>query len=128
MALYDFTNKIVRGQPIQLYNYGFMVRDFTYVSDIVQAIKILIKAPLDDHEIYNIGYGQRVPIMEFVRAIEKSLGREAVIELVEGPPGDVPETWADTRKVQALGYKPEVSIQEGVEKFVSWYKTYHKVN
>ena len=108
-----------------------MVRDFTYVDDIVDGIKIVI-----DHcnqsdklkEVYNIGRGERVQLMDFVTHIEKNLGRIADKKLVEKHPADTEETWSDTSKLQQLGYNPKVSIHEGVEKFVNWYKSYYKVN
>lgn len=132
MALFSFCDKIVKGEPIQLFNYGNMKRDFTYVDDIVDGIVKVI----DYHnphvhqirQIYNIGYGQQVDLMRFVDAIEKNLGRTAVKQLVEKHPADVDETWSDTSKLQAIGYKPTTSIEKGVEKFVQWYKHYYGVN
>ena len=81
-----------------------------------------------ENEIYNIGYGERVQLMDFVREIEKNLGREANIRYSPMHPADNKDTWSDTTKLQALGYKPKVSIEEGVAKFVEWYKSYYKVN
>jgi UDP-glucuronate 4-epimerase len=79
-------------------------------------------------EIYNIGYGQQVELMRFVDDIEKNLGREALKDMVPKHPADVDETWSDTSKLQAIGYKPTTSIEDGVEKFVEWYKDYYGVN
>lgn len=129
MALWSFADKIVKGEEIELYNYGNMKRDFTYVDDIIQGIILTIEGDMENqHEIFNIGYGKPVELMDFVKAIEKNLGREAKIKLAPPYPGEVIDTWSDTTKLQKLGYKPTTSVEEGVEKFISWYKHYHNVN
>ena len=131
MALFDFTKNIVAGNPIELFNYGDMVRDFTYVDDIVQGIKILF-GEIQKHEtlseIYNIGYGQQVKLVDFVDHIENNLNRKAIRELVPIHPADSQATWSDTSKIQKLGYKPTTPISVGVEKFIEWYKSYYNVN
>lgn len=132
MALFSFCDKIVKGEPIQLFNYGKMKRDFTYVDDIVDGIVKVINHH-NPHvqkvrEIYNIGYGQQVELMRFLDAIEKNLDRTAVTYKVPKHPADVDETWSDTSKIQAIGYKPTTSIEDGVAKFVEWYKHYYGVN
>ena len=131
MALFDFTKNIVAGNPIELFNYGDMVRDFTYVDDIVQGIKILF-GEIQKHEtlseIYNIGYGQQVKLVDFVDHIEKNLNRKAIRELVPMHPADSIATWSDTTKLQKLGYNPTTSIAEGVQKFIEWYKMYYNIN
>lgn len=130
MALFDFTHKIVNDQPIDLFNYGDMVRDFTYVDDIVQGIHIVINKSLEDKQakdIYNIGNGRQVQLMEFVENIEKQLDKTAIKNLVPKHPADTQATWSDTTKLQALGYKSETPIEEGVAKFVSWYKSYYNI-
>ena len=131
MALYDFTKNILKDNPIDLFNYGDMIRDFTYVDDIVNGINIIINEGLNKKEykeIYNIGRGEQVQLVDFVEHIEKNLGRKAEKNLVPKHPADTKETWSDTTKLQKLGYNPKVSIAEGVEKFISWYKSYYKVN
>ena len=131
MALFDFTNNIVKGNPIDLFNHGDMIRDFTYVDDIVKGIQIVIDKALSEDsekEIYNIGNGRQVPLMEFVDNIEKQLGREAEKNFVPKHPADTQATWSDTTKLQKLGYKAETPIEEGVEKFIKWYKDYYGVN
>ena len=131
MALFDFTKKIVNEEPIDLFNFGNMIRDFTYVSDIVNGIEIILNHALNTDEIkevYNIGNGRQVQLMEFVDNIEKQLGREAIKNYVPKHPADTQATWSDTTKIQELGYKPEVPIEVGVEKFVQWYKWYYNVN
>jgi UDP-glucuronate 4-epimerase len=130
MALFLFTDKIVKGEPLTLYNYGDMIRDFTYVDDIVQGIELVINDSIVKdtfHEIYNIGYGQQVNLKDFVHYIEKSLDKKGVYDLVPAHPADVPATWSDTSKLQKLGYKPTTSIEEGVAKFVEWYRNFYKV-
>lgn len=132
MALFKFTDAIVNGTPLTLYNYGDMKRDFTYVDDIVQGIELVIKQILESdeplNEIYNIGYGEQVQLMDFVEEIEKNLGRKGTYDKVPPHPADMPATWSDTSKLQKLGYKPTTPISEGVEKFVTWYKEYYNVN
>lgn len=130
MALFSFTKNIIEDQPIKLFNYGDMVRDFTYVDDIVQGIMIVINKIIGDSsvkDVYNIGYGEQVQLMDFVSNIEKQLGKEAIKELVPKHPADTHETWSDTTKLQALGYKSTTPIPVGVEKFVEWYKDYYQV-
>ena len=131
MALYDFTNNIVAGNEIELFNYGNMTRDWTYVDDIVQGIGIVINKYLHEDaskEIYNIGRGEKVELMDFVDHIENNLDRKAKRKLVEEKPGEARTTWSDCTKLKSLGYKPETSIKEGVEKFISWYKSYYGIN
>ena len=129
MALYKFVDNIVHGTEIEVYNDGNMSRDFTYIDDIVDGVIIALESmEHGKNEIYNIGYGERVQLMDFVREIEKNLDREANVRYSPMHPADNQDTWSDTTKLQALGYKPKVSIEEGVANFVEWYKTYHKVN
>jgi len=131
MALFGFTKNIIAGKSIDLYNYGDMARDFTFVDDIVQGITLVIndchKKTQAGHEIYNIGYGEQVKLMDFVSEIERCIGAKAVTNLLPKHPADVPATWADTTKIQALGYKATTSITAGVGKFVNWYRSYYKV-
>ena len=132
MALFKFTKAIVAGEPIDLYNYGDMKRDFTFVDDIVQGVVITVDKVLNDEgksydEIFNIGYGDCVQLMDFVTEIEKNMGKEAQKNLVEKHRADVPATWSDTSKLQALGYKPTTSIKDGIKAFCDWYKEYYGV-
>lgn len=132
MALFKFTDAIVKGEPMTLYNFGDMKRDFTYVQDIVNGIELVVdKAVTDEdrwHEIYNIGYGAQVNLLDFVDEIEKNLGRTGRRMLAPKHPADVPETWSDTTKLQGLGYQPTTPVSEGVARFIEWYKDYYKVN
>ena len=131
MALFDFTKSIIEEKPIKLFNDGDMVSAFTYVDDIVQGIKIVIdriNKNSDINEIYNIGYGQQVQLMDFVDHIEQNLGRKAIKEFVPMHPADTHKTWSDTSKLRQLGYSPKTAIGRGVYEFVKWYKDYYNVN
>jgi UDP-glucuronate 4-epimerase len=133
MALFDFTKKIIAGEPITLFNNGDMIRDFTYIDDIVQGVDLVVKNALNTtlpkkKDIYNIGYGEQVQLMDFVDHIEKNLGRTAIKEYAPMHPADAHATWSDTTKLKKLGYSPTTSIAEGVEAFVAWYKGYYNVN
>jgi UDP-glucuronate 4-epimerase len=130
MALFGFTKKILEDQTIDLFNYGDMKRDFTYVEDIVQGITLVINNTHSKEslaEIYNIGFGESVNLMDFLHHIEDQLGKKAVTNLLPKHPADVPATWADTTKISKLGYKSKTNIASGVEKFVAWYREYYKV-
>ena len=131
MALFKFSDAILNDKTIGIFNYGDMKRDFTFVDDIVQGIHIVanriltIDIPLN--EIYNIGYGQQVDLMSFVHEIESNLGKEAIVTYLPKHPADSQETWSDTTKLRALGYSPTTSIQDGVKKFIEWYKEYYNL-
>ena len=132
MALFGFTNNILNNKPITLYNYGDMKRDFTYVEDIIDGIKIVMnKCNVDQdkkyHEIYNIGCGQQIPLLHFVDCIENELNLKAIRNLAPYHPADTPATWADISKIKKLGYSPKTNIEQGVKKFINWYKEYYNV-
>jgi len=128
MALFDFTNKILDGEEITVYNYGKMKRDFTYVDDILDGIECVLDHPeIESGEIFNIGRGEQVELMDFITEIEKNVGKEAIKNLAPKHPADTLETWSNTAKLQTLGYRPKVSIAEGVERFYEWYKTYNGI-
>ena len=126
MALFDFTKNILAGKEITVFNNGDMVRDFTYIDDIIDGVTILL-AQSGKH-IYNIGRGKKVQLMDFVGEIEKNLNQKAKIRMASMHPADAKETWSDTTKLKVLGYNPKVSIEEGVSKFVHWYKNYYRIN
>ena len=142
LALYKFVDAILDGRPIDIYNHGEMHRDFTYVEDLVRAIRLLIDAapvrPLDGvvpegdslspaapFRIVNIGNGQPVRLLDFVEAIEECLGIKATRNMMPMQPGDVPATWADATLLEHLtGYRPQTDVRDGVQKFVDWYREY----
>lgn len=132
MALFMFTKAIIDGTPVKAFNNGQMWRDFTYVDDIVNGVEIVINKIANDkdekyNEIYNIGYGARNNLMDFIAEIEKNVGKKAIVEMCPAHPADVPATWADTRKLQALGYKPATPIEVGVKNFVEWYRQFYSI-
>ena len=133
MALFIFTKAIVEGKPIQVFNHGEMQRDFTYIDDIVESITRLIpKTPAGGegapHNLFNIGHNSPVKLMDFIREIEKNLGKEADKKMMPIQPGDVPATWADVSDLfEMIDYKPRVGIEEGVREFVEWYRNYYEV-
>ena len=130
MAYYKFADQIMQGGTIDVYNYGNMERDFTYVDDIVDGISALIHHPPatdtgELHRIVNIGRSHPVNLMTFIGLMEKYLGREAKKNLLPIQQGDVPSTWADTSALKSLtGYAPSTDLEEGIRKFVDWYLAY----
>ena len=123
MAPMLFTDAILAGRPIKVFNNGNMRRDFTYIDDIVEGvIRVLDKAPENGHEVYNIGCSNPVMLMDFISTLEKSLGREAVKEFLPMQAGDVPQTYASTAKLEKdMGYKPKVQLAEGLRQMADWY-------
>lgn len=131
MALHKFATNIHMESPIEVYNNGDMKRDFTYIDDIVNGIECVIShmSEVDEiNEIYNIGRGKQVNLMDFVRHIEHEFGKKAIIDYQPMHPADSKETFSDTSKLEKLGYKPKVDIEEGVREFATWFKHYYGVN
>ncbi|WP_318454226.1 NAD-dependent epimerase [Photobacterium leiognathi] len=144
MALFKFTNAIMEGKEIDVYNHGDMRRDFTYIDDIVEGvmrIQDVIPQPNADwtvetgspatssapYRVYNIGHGSPVKLMDYIEALEESLGIEAKKNFMDMQPGDVYMTYADTEDLfKATGYKPQVKVKEGVKAFVDWYREYYQ--
>ncbi|GAD31093.1 NAD-dependent epimerase [Photobacterium leiognathi] len=142
MALFKFTNAIMEGKEIDVYNHGDMRRDFTYIDDIVEGvmrIQDVIPQPNADwtveagspatssapYRVYNIGHGSPVKLMDYIEALEEALGIEAKKNFMDMQPGDVYMTYADTEDLfKVTGYKPEVKVKEGVKAFVDWYRSY----
>ena len=128
MALFKFVKAMLNDQPIDVYNYGNMKRDFTYIDDIIEVVYKIIVSNKDRKEvykIYNIGNSKPVNLMDFIKAIEKALGKEAKKNFLPMQPGDVPSTYADVSElIKDFNYKPSTSVEEGVKKFVDWYKKY----
>ena len=131
MALGLFTEAIAQGKPIDVYNYGDMQRDFTYVGDIVNGIHIvlenlLLTPVINHHELYNLGTGKSNELMDYIECLENELGRVSQKNMLPMHPADVKSTLADISKIQGLGYQPTTSIQEGIKHFADWFKEYHK--
>ena len=127
MALFKFTKAIYQGKPIEIYNYGDMCRDFTYVDDIVSGFTNSIEAN-HKFEIINLGCGNPIGLMDFIKTLEDVIGREAIKDMKDMQPGDVNKTWADISKARnLLNYKPKVQIREGISNFVKWYNKYYDI-
>ena len=125
MALFIFTRAILNGEPINVYNYGKMKRDFTYIDDIVKGVLVSLdrSAP---YAIYNLGNSKTVDLLYFIECIENVLGKKAVKKMLPIQPGDVAETFADiTESKRDLGFRPSIGIEEGIEHFVDWYRAYY---
>ncbi|WP_434138452.1 NAD-dependent epimerase [Photobacterium leiognathi] len=144
MALFKFTNAIMEGKEIDVYNHGDMRRDFTYIDDIVEGVMriqdVIPQSNADwtveagspatssaPYRVYNIGHGSPVKLMDYIEALEDSLGIEAKKNFMDMQPGDVYMTYADTEDLfNATGYKPEVKVKEGIKAFVDWYREYYQ--
>lgn len=142
MALYKFVDAIENDRPIDIYNHGKMARDFTYVSDLVKAVALLIDrippaggaadltddpslSPAAPYRVVNIGRGAPVNLLDFVEEIERKLGKKAIRNYMDMQPGDVPATFASADLLERLtGYRPHTSVREGVSAFVDWYRAY----
>jgi len=140
MALFLFIQAIEKGEPIQVFNHGKMKRDFTYIDDIVEGIIRVADRPAKPNpdwtgqdpdpgssyapfKVYNIGNSQPVELMDYIGALEKAMGKEAIKNMLPLQPGDVPSTYADVTDLKRdTGYQPQTSVEEGVAKFVAWYK------
>ena len=125
MAPFKFLKAVLEGQPIRVFNHGDLQRDFTYIDDIVQGTLLILGHPATGdvpHTIYNIGHSEPVQLMDFIRTIEQVAGRKAVMQMEGMQPGDVYCTYADTTRLQSdFGYRPMVSIAEGLKRFYDWY-------
>ena len=145
MALFKFTDAILSGKKIQIFNYGKHRRDFTYIDDIVEGVVRVLDKPAESNpnwsgeapdpgsslapwRVYNIGNNSPVELMDYISAIEDALGITAEKELLPLQPGDVPDTFADVDDlVRDYDYKPSINVKEGVEKFIDWYKEYNNL-
>jgi len=143
LALYKFVDAILDDRPIDIYNHGDMYRDFTYVDDLVRAIRLLIDAvperpadgivpegdslsPVAPFRIVNIGNSDKVRLLDFIDAIEDSLGKKAIRNYMPMQMGDVPATWADASLLQRLtGYRPQTDFRDGIARFVEWFRDYY---
>jgi UDP-glucuronate 4-epimerase len=144
MALFLFVKAALEDKKIDVYNYGEMSRDFTYIDDIVDGIKLVInnpaianqdwsgKKPLSSsssapYKIYNIGNNSPVKLMDFIEYIEEKLEKKITKNLIEIQPGDVPSTYADVESLKNIGYTPKNSVESGITKFIDWYINYYKI-
>jgi UDP-glucuronate 4-epimerase len=145
MALFKFTRGILAGEPIPVYNNGDMVRDFTYIDDIVEGVVRVLDRPAapnpdwsgDDpdpatsyapYRVFNIGNNKPVQLLTYIAAIEKAVGRKATLDLLPMQAGDVPSTMADVTELEkATGFRPTTSVDDGVARFVEWYRGYYGV-
>lgn len=125
MALFLFTKSIIEDKPIEVFNNGEMIRNFTYIDDIVQGILTTLKTPVPC-QIYNIGNNRAETLMDFIGAIEKAVGKKAQIKFLPMQPGDVPATIADISKLGARGYIPSTNIDTGIPQFVKWFREYYR--
>jgi len=142
MALFKFTKAILAGEPIQVFNHGQHMRDFTYVDDIVEGLVRILDRPAPSNEqwsgdrpdpgsskapwrVYNIGNNAPVQLMRYIAAIEEAIGKTAIKELLPLQVGDVPDTYADVEDlVREFDYKPSTPVEEGIKRFVDWYRGY----
>jgi UDP-glucuronate 4-epimerase len=131
MALYLFTNAIMAGQPINVFNNGQMSRDFTYIDDTVSGVVAAVNQPPDqpgEHRIYNLGNNRPETLLDFIGTLERALSRTAVKKMMPMQVGDVVSTYADIEAARHdLGYEPKTPISEGIPRFVAWYRDYHGV-
>ena len=145
MAYFLFTDAILKGRPIKVFNGGEMRRDFTYIDDIVEGISKLIDQPSKPsdkydsaspdpsisnvpYRVYNIGNNSPVNLLDFIKTLEKNLGQEAQKKFEEMQPGDVTVTYADVQDlIDDFGFRPSTSIQDGIKTFVDWYRHYYNV-
>jgi UDP-glucuronate 4-epimerase len=127
MALFIFTRAILNKMPIDIYNFGRMKRDFTYINDIVDGTISSLDNPFE-YELFNLGNSQTVQLMDLIKIIEQELGMEAKKNFLPLQPGDVPETYSDIEKTKKmLGFNPKTSIKTGIRKFIDWYRKYYKI-
>jgi UDP-glucuronate 4-epimerase len=144
MAFFIFSKSILAGKPIDVFNYGRMRRDFTYIDDIVEGVvRVMEKIPRPDpawrggdpgggrssapYRLYNIGNNNPVELMEMVRLLETKLGKKAKMNLLPLQPGDIPATYADIEDLALdVGFKPKTTIEEGISRFVDWYRKYYR--
>lgn len=132
MAYYKFTRKILAGEPIQIYNNGDMYRDFTYIDDIVQGMENMLCNPPEQntkgvsYKLYNIGNNKPEKLMDYIETLERCLGKTAVKEFLPMQPGDVYQTYADvTDLMRDYDFKPSTTIEDGLSRFVQWYREYY---
>ena len=145
MALQKFAHKIIKGEPIEIFNKGSHHRDFTYIDDVVKGVLSVLNRPAKTNKnwssdcpdpsssnapwrIYNIGNNKPIKLTKYIEVLEKALGKKAKKIFLPIQPGDVPNTWANINDlIKQFKYKPKKSVEEGVNNFVSWFKMYYKI-
>lgn len=132
MAAYIFATKIYAGEKIPVFNHGKMERDFTYIDDIVKGVIAALDRPPPSSErqgrIYNLGNNHPEKLPDFIGVLERAIGKKAVLDLLPMQPGDVPKTYADIASSQRdLGYAPRTTVEEGIPRFIDWYRQYHHI-
>jgi UDP-glucuronate 4-epimerase len=134
MAYWSFTDSILRGRPIPVFGGGTLLRDFTYVDDIVAALLRIVETPHREdagaapHRVYNLGNSHPESVLDLIGHIERTTNRKAELEFRDGPPGDVRETYANiSRAARDYGFAPKVSLGEGISRFVDWFRHYHQL-
>jgi UDP-glucuronate 4-epimerase len=134
MAYWLFTEAVLKGKPLKVFGQGLLKRDFTWIDDIVSAVVRMAESPFAadsggaPHRIYNLGNSRPEEVLTLIRIIEQATGKVAIIEHAVGPAGDVKETYADvSRAARDFGFKPSTSLEEGIPRFVEWYRDYHKL-
>ncbi len=135
MAYFLFTDAVLKDQPIKVFNFGKMERDFTYIDDIVEGVVRILESDTQNrlasgelYKLYNIGNNNSVKLMDFITAIEDKLGKEAQKEMLPIQPGDVERTWADVDDLIAdYNYRPNTDVKDGMEQFIKWYRTFYKI-
>ena len=144
MAFFKFTESIIKGKPIDIYNNGNMYRDFTYIDDIVKGINSLMTVPpinektvhkndslstVAPFRIVNIGNSKKIKLLDFIDALETYIGKKAIRNYMPMQKGDVEATWANTDLLKKLtGYAPKTDIKKGIKNFVDWYVSYYKTD
>lgn len=132
MAVYLFTDAILRNQPIKVFNEGNLSRDFTYIDDIVNGVAQIIKTDAlvdqSNYQLYNIGNSQPVQLSEFINEIESATGKFAEKIMMPMQAGDVYKTWADVSGlINNFGYKPETTVKKGIQNYVEWFRWYYQI-
>jgi UDP-glucuronate 4-epimerase len=132
MALFLFTEAIVQGKSLKVYNHGNMERDFTYVADIVEGVKRIIEKPKSKenlYKVYNIGNNNSVKLMDFIKEIEVQVGKKGDKDFMDIQPGDVAKTWADVKDlIKDYDYQPNTPVKQGISDFVKWYKDFYQID
>jgi len=129
MAPFRFASRMLKGEEIPVYNNGNMIRDFTYIDDITEGLTKVVESQssVDKFNLYNIGRGEQVQLMDFIQQLSEQLGVEAKFNMMPMQDGDVPRTMANVEALKRdFGYQPSISVSEGVKRFAHWYKEYYR--